>query len=73
MSRINFLNTQIDNITMDEAIAEIKSFIHMMTDKTTKRTNDLEKRVERIERDVARYLKIISLLLFLSSIIHIIW
>ena len=34
---------------IDEAIAEIKSIIHMMTDKTTKRTNDLEKRVERIE------------------------
>ncbi len=58
---------------IDEAIAEIKSIIHMMIDKTTKRTNDLEKRVERIERDVARYLKIASLLLFLSSIIHIIW
>ena len=58
---------------IDEAIAEIKSIIHMMTEKTKKRTNDLEKRVERIERDVARYLKIISLLLFLSSIIHIIW
>ena len=58
---------------IDEAIAEIKSIIHMMTDKTTKRTSDLEKRVERIERDVARYLKIASLLLFLSCIIHIIW
>ncbi len=58
---------------IDEAISEIKSIIHMMTDKTTKKTNDLEKRVERIERDVARYLKITSLLLFLSSIIHIIW
>lgn len=58
---------------IDEAISEIKSIIHMMTDKTIKRTNDLEKRVERIERDVARYLKITRLLLFLSSIIRIIW
>ncbi len=57
----------------DEAISEIMSAIHMMIDKTTKRTNDLEKRVERIERDVARYLKIASLLLFLSCIIHIIF
>ena len=60
-------------MNIDEAISEIKSIIHMMVDKTTKRTNDLEKRVERIEREVARYLKIASLLLVLSSIIHIIW
>ncbi len=69
--KINQLGGGTMNI--DEAISEIKSIIHMMVDKTTKRTNDLEKRVERIERDVARYLKIASLLLVLSSIIHIIW
>ncbi len=39
---------------IDEAIAEIKSIIHMMIDKTTKRTNDLEKRIERIERDMVK-------------------
>jgi len=55
-------------MTIDEAISEIKSAIDMMIDKTTKRTNDLEKRIEKIEREIKFHWRILDIFLFLGII-----
>lgn len=55
-------------MTIDEAISEIKSAIDMMVDKTTKRTNDLEKRIKKIEREIKFHWRILDIFLFLNII-----